>query len=167
MGNAQWMEEHLKQNNFNKVMIIFIGIQASGKTTFYKRFLRQYYEHISLDILNTRNKERLAIERCIEQGGNFVVDNTNPQKADREKYITIAKENGYHVVGYYFKSSISECIERNEQRSGKAKVPRCAIAGTSNKLELPDRKEGFDELYYVYMENDKTIVEDWWAEDEI
>lgn len=151
----------------DRTMILFTGIQASGKTTFYKRFLAQDYEHISLDILNTRNKERIAIEQCIGQGRGFVVDNTNPTRADREKYINIAKANGYKVIGYYFKSSISECIERNEQRTGKAKVPRCAIAGTSNKMEIPDLDEGFDVIYYVHIENGEIIVEDWRVENEV
>lgn len=150
-----------------KIMILFVGIQASGKTTFFEKNFKGYYEHINLDTLNTRNKEWLAIKQCIEQGRKFVVDNTNPTKADREKYIAVAKEHGYQVIGYYFKSCIRECIERNEQRTGKEKVPRCAIAGTSNKLELPDFREGFDELYYVYIENMKSIVEEWRFDDEI
>ena len=47
-------------------MILFIGIQASGKSSFYRKYLRDY-EHISLDVLNTRNKERLAIEEWREE----------------------------------------------------------------------------------------------------
>lgn len=150
-----------------KIMILFIGIQASGKTSFYRKYFADNYAHISLDVLNTRNKERLAIKQCIEQEKSFVVDNTNPQRTDREKYITVAKGQGYQVIGYYFKSSIQECIDRNEQREGRAKVPRCAIAATSGKLELPDYSEGFDRIYYVSMENGDMKVEDWRDEDEI
>lgn len=150
-----------------KIMILFIGIQASGKTSFYRKYFADKYEHISLDVLNTRNKERLAIKQCIGQGKSFVVDNTNPQKTDREKYIVAAKGQGYQVIGYYFKSSIRDCIERNEQREGKVKVPRCAIAATSGKLELPNYLEGFDKIYYVFMENGDVKVEDWRDEDEI
>lgn len=144
-----------------KKMILFTGIQASGKTTFYKTHLEGIYEHISLDILHTRNKERIAIEECIKNGKSFVIDNTNPAKSDREKYISIAKQHDYQVIGYYFKSIINECVIRNEKREGKARVPGCAIANTSNKLELPDYDEGFDSIYYVYMENERFIVEEW------
>lgn len=149
------------------VMIIFIGIQASGKTTFYQNHFKGTYEHVSLDVLNTRNKERLAIEQCIEQKKSLVIDNTNPTREDREKYITMAKANQYQVIGYYFESSIGKCIERNEKRSGKAKVPRCAVISTSKKLELPDWEEGFDKLYYVHLEDSEMKVEDWRDEDEI
>lgn len=150
-----------------KTMILFIGIQASGKTSFYKQYFAEKYEHISLDILNTRNKERLAIEHCIKQEKSFVVDNTNPAKTDRERYISTVKGRDYQVVGYYFKSSVGECIGRNEQREGKAKVPKCAVAATSRKLELPDYAEGFDRLYYVYIENGDFKIEDWRNENEI
>lgn len=141
-------------------MILFMGIQASGKTSFYKRFLREY-EHISMDVLNTRNKERLAIEECITNHRDFVVDNTNPCKEDRKRYFDMIEGKKYKVIGYFFRSVISESIERNEQRTGKQYVPRCAIAATSNKLEMPAFEEGFAELYYVHMQDGDFVVEEW------
>lgn len=144
----------------SKEMIIFIGIQASGKTTFYHERLAQY-AHISLDVLHTRNKERIALEECFTSGKSMVIDNTNPTAADRAGYISRAKENGYQVTGYFFQSRIGDCMERNEKREGKARVPRTAIAATSNKLEMPGYAEGFDKLYFVYMVNGQMIAEDW------
>lgn len=148
-------------------MIILIGIQASGKTTFYQNNFKNIYEHVSLDVLNTRNKERIAIEQGIQQRKNMVIDNTNPTREDRKKYIKIAKENHYQVIGYYFESSIGKCIDRNEKRTGKAKVPKCAVISTSKKMELPDYDEGFDQLYYVHIEDSEMKVEDWRDENEI
>ena len=143
-----------------KKAIIFTGIQASGKTSFYRQYLQEY-THISLDVLNTRNKERLLLEKCVENGENFVIDNTNPTREDRKKYIDAIKGKGYKITGYYFRSSIGESIERNSGREGKANVPRKAILCTSKKLELPAFDEGFDELYYVHIENNEFIVDKW------
>lgn len=143
-----------------KIAIIFIGIQASGKSTFYQNRFKDFV-HINLDELHTRNKENLLLKECVENGTSFVVDNTNPTKADRVKYILAAKEHGYTVKGYYFRSSISESVERNSYREGKARVPDRAIAATHNKLVLPDYDEGFDELYYVHMENGDFHVQVW------
>ena len=42
-------------------------------------------------------------------------------------------------------------------------MPRNAIAATSNKLEMPSYAEGFDQLYFVHMENGQMIVDDWKA----
>lgn len=142
--------------------VILMGIQASGKTTFYHQYLKDSCEHISLDILHTRNKERLAMEGCIERGVSFAVDNTNPTKEERQKYIKAAHHAGYQVIGCYFKSGISECMARNTLREGKARVPDIAIASTSNKLELPSASEGFDRLYYVSTSSDNTFcIEEW------
>ena len=142
-----------------KIACIFIGIQASGKSSYYHCFYNDFV-HINLDTLHTRNKENILLMECIENEKSFVVDNTNPTVQDREKYIEIAKSNGYRVWGYYFCSAIEECKQRNLQREGKAKVPDKALACTHNKLELPKYEEGFDKLYYVHIENGSFITED-------
>ena len=143
-----------------KKAVIFIGILACGKTTFYKeRF--SALAHISLDELHSRSKESKLLTTCIENVQSFVVDNTNPTKADRERYITIARAAGYTVIGYYFRSSIGESLERNAQRTGKYRVPDVAVASIHAKLELPEYGEGFNELYYVRMGDDGFIVDEW------
>ena len=143
-----------------KKAIIFIGIQASGKSIFYhERF--EDYVHINLDTLHTRNKEKILLRECVENRRSFVVDNTNPTREDREKYIRAARDNGYHIQGYYFQSSVSDCIARNQKREGKARIPDQAVAGTHRKLELPEYGEGFDELFYVRMEGGSFMVDKW------
>ena len=47
-------------------MLIFIGIPASGKTSFYNHFYKKSYRHINLDTLKTRYQENLAINECIK-----------------------------------------------------------------------------------------------------
>lgn len=143
-----------------KEAVIMTGLQASGKTSFCRTRLREY-RHISLDELNTRNKERLAIEECTANGADFVIDNTNPSAADRKRYFELIKGKGYKVTGYYMRSVLSECLERNESRTGKAKIPRTAIAGTSKKIELPSYSEGFDRLYYVEMTENGFKISEW------
>ena len=142
-------------------MIIFIGIPASGKTTFYHQHFSEDYVHINLDTLHTRNKERLALEAAFTGGKCIVIDNTNPTAEERAKYIKPAKMHQYRVEGYFFQSKVSDCIERNEKRKGKAKVPNIAIAATSNRLEMPSYEEGFDALFFVHMEDGRMVIENW------
>lgn len=143
-----------------KTAIIFIGIQASGKSTFYHERFEEYV-HINLDTLHTRNKEKILLQECVESGRSFVVDNTNPKRENREKYIHAARDHGYHIHGYYFQSSVSDCIARNREREGKARVPDQAVASTHHKLVLPKYSEGFDKLFYVHMEGGSFIVDEW------
>ncbi|HEV7330630.1 MAG TPA: AAA family ATPase [Flavisolibacter sp.] len=140
--------------------VVFTGIQGSGKTTFYaERFLKTHLR-ISLDMLKTRNKERLFIQTCLATGQKFVVDNTNPTIAERKKYIEAAKEAAFKVVGYFFNAAVPEALERNRQRSGKELVSEIDIWAINKKLQPPTLAEGFDELYEVrIIENIFCIVQ--------
>ena len=150
----------------NKTAYIMIGIQGSGKSEFCRRYQPDVF-HINLDTLKTRYQEKKAIESCLEVACDFVIDNTNPTKADRLRYIPLVKENGYRVVGYFMQSILKECIERNDMREGKARVPAKAIAMTSNRMELPDKEEGFDELYYVANDGAEMTISEWREPDEL
>ena len=147
-----------------KRCILFTGLQASGKTSFWQQFFPDL-AHVNLDTLHTRNKERILLDECFASGASFVVDNTNPTRKDRERYISRAKENGYRVIGYYFQSSISACKERNSRRTGKALLSVSALAATHRTLELPGWDEGFDELYYVRIDDSSFAVEPWETEE--
>ena len=146
-----------------KTTYIMMGIQGSGKTTFCSDFL-QNAVHINLDTLHTRNKETLLITDCQNKGCSYVIDNTNPPRKDRARYIQAAKDVGYNVVGYFMQSRLQECIKRNDQREGKERIPAKAIAMTSNILEMPSLTEGFDELYFVKNDG-KTMYISEWSED--
>lgn len=141
--------------------VIFCGIQATGKTTFFKERFFKTHMRISLDQLNTRNKELRFIETCILTSHPFVIDNTNPSAEERAKYIAIAKAGKFRVIGYYFQSRISYALTRNDQRSGKEKIPEVGIKGTFKRLSLPCIDEGFDELYYVTADNNTFTVKEW------
>lgn len=142
--------------------IIFIGVQAAGKSTFYKEKFFKTHMRINLDMLKTRNKEDILLDACIKAKQPFVVDNTNPSVEDRRKYIDMASNAKFKVIGYYFHSSIHEAIKRNKTREGKEQIPLAGIKSTHAKLQLPDIAEGFDELYYVRInEENKFAVEGW------
>ena len=144
-----------------KTLVIMIGLQGSGKSTFYEKHLSANYIRVNLDTLKTRHQESLLINGCLSEGKSFAVDNTNPTREERMRYISLAKANGYHIVGYFMESKIKDCIARNSLREGKARVPNKAIAATSNKLEIPSFDEGFDELYFVKNDGITMTVDPW------
>ena len=145
--------------------IVFTGIQAAGKTSFYlERFFRTHVR-LSLDMLKTRHRESSLLTACIEVRQPFVVDNTNPTKLERSKYIAVAKTAGFDVIGYYFRSQAAECIARNSTRPEVDRIPEKGILGASGRLELPSSGEGFDQLWYVRIQGAQFVVEEW--QDEI
>jgi predicted kinase len=61
--------------------IIFIGLQGSGKSTF---FLQQFYKthiRLSMDMLRTRYREKLLFQACLTAKQPVVMDNTKPPAA--------------------------------------------------------------------------------------
>lgn len=141
--------------------ILFCGIQATGKSTFFKERFFKTHVRISLDLLKTRNRENKFLEACFITQQPFVIDNTNPTIEERRKYIEFAIKYKYRVIGYYFQSKLEESIERNRQRQGRENIPEIGIRGTYHKLELPSYKEGFNQLYYVEIQNNGFIIKEW------
>lgn len=142
--------------------IIFCGIQASGKTTFYIQNFLSSHVRVSMDLLNTRRKEQVLLHTCLHMQQRFVVDNTNPTVDERKKYIIPAKQAKYKVAGYFFQSTVDKALQRNQNRQGKARIPIPGIKGTFKKLQPPSYAEGFDQLYLVEI-NDKNefVVKEW------
>jgi len=142
--------------------VIFCGIQATGKTTFYQQHFLHTHVRISLDLLRTRHRERIFLEACVQTRQKFVIDNTNPTMLERTKYINLARQAGYEIVGYYFVSNTREALDRNNNRTGKAKVPEKGIYGTRKRLQIPTLTEGFDALFSVRItEGGHFIVSPW------
>jgi predicted kinase len=142
--------------------IIFVGIQASGKSTFYSQRFFQTHIRINLDMLKTRHREKRLLETCLEIDQPFVIDNTNPTLEERKRYIEPAKRQGFYVVGYYFESKIADSIQRNQSRTLEYQVPEKGIRGTHARLILPKYIEGFNELYYVQLLPEGTFtVKEW------
>jgi predicted kinase len=146
--------------------VIFVGLQGAGKSSLYRERFFDTHLRLSLDMLKTRPRERRLMHTCVEARQRFVVDNTNPTRAERQVYIRPAREAGFRVIGYYFQSRVEDCHRRNEQRPAARRVPLQGLLGTAGRMELPSLEEGFDELHYVRIdENGGFVVEEWRDED--
>ena len=131
-------------------MVLLMGVQAAGKSTFCKQRFYDTHVRINLDMLRTRSREEILVRACFFAKQPFVVDNTNPTRADRARYIPEAKEAGFRIVGYYFSTEIEEALERNAAR--EKVIPEPGVRRTFEKLELPTLDEGFDELFSVRID---------------
>ena len=141
--------------------VLFIGIQASGKSTFFKQRFFDTHVRINLDMLRTRHRETLLFDACLAAQQSFVVDNTNLTTEDRAHYIGPARSAGFRIVGYYFQSQIRLSLERNSQREGRARIPDKGVVAAHSRLQLPRLDEGFDLLYYVRADNRQFVVSEW------
>lgn len=138
--------------------VIFVGVQGSGKTSFYRERFAGIHTRISLDVLKTRPREKAMLLECLAKQQSFVIDNTNPLPSDRARYIDPARQAGFRVVAYFFETELREAIRRNNQRSVKERIPAGAVVITFRKLQPPSFEEGFDAIYTVTLSPQNTLV---------
>ena len=142
-------------------LIIFVGLQGAGKSTFFRTHFVSTHDLVSKDLIgNNRHPARRQcqlIEEALQAGHSVVVDNTNPTVANRAELIQSGRLYNAEIVGYYFETSVSQALARNRQRTGKDRVPDIAIFATIKKLTRPTYKEGFDKLFYVSANDDGTF----------
>src|SRR5688572_12612908 len=87
--------------NMQTELIIFVGLQAAGKSTYYRANYAATHVHVSKDLMtSTRNRDaRQAqmIEAALKAGKSVVVDNTNPTPVVRAPLIALGKRLGAGV----------------------------------------------------------------------
>ncbi|CAM4034964.1 ATP-binding protein [Kibdelosporangium persicum] len=142
---------------------ILIGLQASGKTTFYRRHLAATHDHVSKDNFpNARKPQKRQlrmISAALSEGRNVAVDNTNPAPAQWAPLIQVARDFGASVVGYWFPIDVAASIARNAARPEP--VPDVGLFATLGLLRRPTLSDGFDRLYSVRISDtdDFTVTE--------
>ena len=143
-------------------LVLFMGIQATGKSSFYRERFHRSHVRVNYDMLKTRHREELLLKACLEGKTKFVVDNTNLTRQERARYIAPARNAGFTVTGYFFQSRVADALRRNSERSEAERVPDKGVLGASGLLELPSKAEGFDHLFFVRLnEPDGFTVEEW------
>jgi predicted kinase len=147
-------------------LIVFIGLQGAGKSSFFRERFVATHAHVSKDLWpkarHRERRQRRLITEALAAGRSVVVDNTNPSAEVRAPLIELGKRHGAHVVGYYFESNVQECLERNAKREGAARVPEVGFFATLKQLQRPSLAEGFDALFHVRLApGGGFVVTDW------
>lgn len=151
-------------------LAILIGLQASGKSTFYRLHLAETYVLVSKDLLrnNSRPARRQAqlITEALTADRSVAVDNTNVTVELRKELIDHGRSYGAQVTGYYFAARLADCLARNAERTGKDRVPDVGLFSTVKALVRPSYSEGFDRLFYVSIGEDGAFAVQPWIEEE-
>ena len=101
---------------------------------------------------NARRREarqRRVVTELLAEGRSVVVDNTNPSVAERAALIAAARAAGAAVRSVWLDTAVETCLERNEARAGRARVPLVGVLATRRRLVPPTVGEGFDRVDVV------------------
>ncbi len=137
-------------------LVVLVGLQGSGKTTFFGARYAATHAHVSQDLCPAARdrdaRQQALVAAAAARGRSAVVDNTNARREDRAPLVALARRLGMRAVCCYFPPDVRASLARNAAREGKARVPPVAIHATRSRLAPPTWDEGWDERYEVRSE---------------
>jgi predicted kinase len=83
-------------------LVIFVGLPAAGKSTYYFAHFAATHVHVSKDLLPRGARQEPLIDAALAAGKSVVVDNTNPSAAIRAPLIALGRRHGARIFGYFF-----------------------------------------------------------------
>ena len=96
--------------------VVFVGLQASGKSSCYRCCFAATHDHISKDAWHRQRRQLRLIDEALAAGRSVVVDNTNPAPEDRRPLVAAIRARGAAAVAVWFPASVGEYLARNRRR---------------------------------------------------
>lgn len=152
-------------------LIMFCGVPGSGKSTEALRMAGSLTargltaEHISRDELRFSmisneseyfSKEKEVFNKFVEKMNNSlnkndctIIDATHISKASRAKILRrVENPDNVRLLVLYLTTPLDVCMQQNDLRTGKERVPQEVIERMAEQFEEPTEKEfvgfGFD-----------------------
>ena len=141
-------------------LIITMGIQGSGKSTFIQNQLQDTDKWVSRDLIRFNllednedyfKKEKQVVKQFmaeIEQGlkdtkiKRVFADALNISKKSRAKIINRFRNLAEEIEIVWVQVPLDTAIARNEKRTGRAKLDKQILIDCYNRLEEPTEEEG-------------------------
>ncbi|MFV2176698.1 AAA family ATPase [Actinomadura sp. LOL_016] len=132
---------------------VLVGLQASGKTTFYRARLAGTHVHVSKDLFpkarRRQARQMRLVAEALEAGRDVAVDNTNPSPDEWAPLVEVGRRSGARTVAYWFPPDVALTMRRNALRPAEIRVPDVGVYATLKRLRRPGPADGFDELWTV------------------
>lgn len=143
------------------MIYVLCGIPASGKTTLAKYLSEKFNAKIhswddidgansNPDSINTTRAKWIEnIKKDLDIGNNVICDGMNILSEKRVCLINEFKNYNCPKILYVMTTPLEECIKRNAQRIGQARLPNFVLEQSQEIYEPPSYSEGWDEIYMV------------------
>lgn len=163
-------------------LLIACGVPGAGKTTFLKDVVKNLKENSRLTVeYVSRDEIRFSmleksddyfskekevykefvnrIQKAIDNEINFIIaDATHITRKSREKLLDSLDVTYVDITCISFEPSLEWCLERNEERTGRAYVPKGVIKRMYEQFEPPQRDENYEYLS-IFTINDLETKE--------
>lgn len=137
------------------ILYVLIGVPGSGKSTWAKKMCDECGAYwVSRDKIRfsylKEDDDYFAYEEQVindfvaeiqnaiyDRFPTIIADATHLTYKSRNQLLSQIYLQGYAVVYVYFNTSLETALERNAQRSGRARVPDSVIERMYNSLTVP------------------------------
>lgn len=133
-------------------LLILCGSPGSGKTTLSKKIAENHnLERISFDENGClQHKELISpVMEVFKNSKSIVVDALFTCMKHRKMILEAVKDIPCKKVLIVMTTPLEECLKRNSQREGNARLPDFIVEDIYNKFESPTLDEGWDEIVYL------------------
>lgn len=159
-----------------KRLFLVAGAPGSGKSTWVRERVAKYGGyHISRDeirfaILDERGGDYFDYENEVirtfisrinelldneEECCDIYVDATHLTNSSRNQIMRQLHLNSTYKIAVWFNVPLDICKYRNNQRTGRAKVPTITLENMYNRASKPSKRD-FDEVWEINMEGERV-----------
>ena len=159
-----------------KRVFLMCGVPGSGKSTWVRQRIGKYGGyHISRDEIRFAlldkyggdyfSHEGEVIQTFYNRINELLVDNeehmdiyvdaTHLTRSARMNVLNKLHLDNAYVIAVWFDIPLEICLYRNDQRDGRANVPKKTIEDMFNRFSKPS-KHDFDEVWRVDVNGDET-----------
>jgi len=166
---TKWMSKTTQQlpsfKSSSKHLVVMVGSPASGKSFYSRELEKKGFLRINKDEMKVDKILQKEFNTGLKEGRNIVIDNTNPTKESRAKWINVAKEASYNItiVWMNFPMPVVEYLDNYRvyiNKNQDTHVPAVAMRVYYKKLEEPTQQE-CDNLLEIKTINRDEMLSVW------